>query len=378
MPTPQLTENELLEAVSAWREAGKSVMGGAKLLGMNYSGFKYRLEKAKQNGLHLSRGARHVVNRAGLSGTEARGGWIHDYDDDGKKVGTTRWTAPQIETEAFAESLSIALSNIPSAPDTPPPDISERDLLTLYPVSDLHAGMRAWGEETGEDYDTEKATRRLFSWLSQCVDASPASGTAVILLNGDTLHADDQTNQTPASRHVLDMDTRYHMTLDLTVTAIAAAAEYAAKKHGRVIIVTLPGNHDPHAYLAVMMALFQRYREHNRIDVKNRPGEWWVHQFGDVMLAAHHGHRAKADRMVHFLADDYAPIWGRTKYRYLWTGHLHHHKSQDIGGVQHEQLRAVTARDAYAVGHAYTARAQMQAITYHRQKGELQRFKVGL
>jgi hypothetical protein len=95
-----------------------------------------------------------------------------------------------------------------------------------------------------------------------------------------------------------------------------------------------------------------------------------------VLIAAHHGDKAKAQRIINRLADDYAEMWGRTRHRFLWTGHLHHHKAQDIGGVQWEQLRAVTARDAYAVSHAYTARAQLQAITYHRERGEVSRVKV--
>lgn len=94
------------------------------------------------------------------------------------------------------------------------------------------------------------------------------------------------------------------------------------------------------------------------------------------MIAAHHGDKARADRLVMFLADEYAELWGRTLHRFLWTGHLHHHKSQDIGGVTWEQLRAVTARDAYASSHAYTARAQLQAITYHKTLGEIQRVKI--
>jgi hypothetical protein len=80
--------------------------------------------------------------------------------------------------------------------------------------------------------------------------------------------------------------------------------------------------------------------------------------------------------MVHFLADQYAEMWGRTKHRFLFTGHLHHHKSQDIGGVQWEQLRAVTPRDAYAVSNSYIARAQLQAITFDRNRGEISRVKV--
>lgn len=335
--------------------------------------------RAIANGAGLSEGAKASIETAGLSAVEARGGWIHNYDSDGKKVGTTFWKAPEIEAYAqtLAERLQDAFSDLPTAPVRAIETPTEAELLTLYPIADLHAGMMAWGEETGEDYDTKAATQRLFFWLARCVDVSPASDTAVILLAGDTFHSDDQTNQTPRSRHVLDADTRQFKTLDMTIAAVAGATEYAARKHKRVVVVVLPGNHDPHAYMTALFALDQRYREHDRIEVRKKPGEWWVHQFGKVMLSAHHGDKAKAQRMAHFLADDYAPIWGRTKYRYLWTGHLHHHKSEDIGGLQWEQLRAVTSRDAYAVSHAYSARAQMQAITYHRERGEIQRFKVG-
>jgi hypothetical protein len=46
--------------------------------------------------------------------------------------------------------------------------------------------------------------------------------------------------------------------------------------------------------------------------------------------------------------------------------------------VQWEQLRALTAKDAYAVSNAYTARAQLQGITLHKDRGEISRVKVGL
>ena len=36
----------------------------------------------------------------------------------------------------------------------------------------------------------------------------------------------------------------------------------------------------------------------------------------------------------------------------------------------------MTARDAYSVANAYSARAQLQAVTLHRSEGEVQRVKV--
>jgi len=48
----------------------------------------------------------------------------------------------------------------------------------------------------------------------------------------------------------------------------------------------------------------------------------------------------------------------------------------DAGGVQVEQLRAVSAKDAYAASHAYSAKSEMQAVTYHKDRGEISRHRV--
>lgn len=278
--------------------------------------------------------------------------------------------------EAVAERVREALEGMEAAPVVPAPEHADEDLLTLYPITDVHLGMQAWAKETGEDYSTAIASERLRSWIGKAIASSPASHTAIILDNGDLTHADDNQNVTPANKHALDVDTRHYKTMEVAVEALAFAVTAALVKHKRVIFRILPGNHNRESYLCVMFSLAERFRDNPRVNVQKQPGEFFIHEFGRVLLAAHHGDKAKADRMVHFVADEYAEMWGRTRHRYLWTGHLHHHKSQDIGGVQWEQLRAVTARDAYAVSHAYTARAQLQGITYHRWMGEVSRVKV--
>ncbi len=284
---------------------------------------------------------------------------------------------PQEQTpEAVAEAIRGALEGLEPAEPVVAPKHHDSDLLTVYPLADAHIGAMSWGRETGEDYDTAIAVKRIRDWVGRAVDASPASSEAVILDVGDLTHADDQTNQTPRSKHVLDVDTRHFRTLEVTIAALAYSVEYALRKHAKVTVRILPGNHNATAYLAVLFALAERYRNEPRVTVQKVPGEFFVMRFGECLLAAHHGHGGKPERMVFFLADGYAQDWGQTRHRFLWTGHLHHHKSADIGGVTWEQLRAVTARDAYAVANAFTARAQLQAITLHKTKGEVMRVKV--
>jgi hypothetical protein len=125
------------------------------------------------------------------------------------------------------ERLAEALANIPRPGPVQPPEKHDADLLTIYPIADAHIGMMAWGKETGEPYDTNIAAERIREWIARAVDASPASGEAVILDVGDLTHADDDTNMTPRSKHVLSVDTRHFRTLDVTIAALAGAVDYA-------------------------------------------------------------------------------------------------------------------------------------------------------
>ena len=299
-------------------------------------------------------------------------GWIKN------ETASLYFKAPQDDVaESFIDRIKYEFVGIKPIEPIDPPEHVLSELLTVYPLADAHIGMLAWGAETGEDYNTKIACDRLRYWIGKAVASAPASHTAVILDVGDLTHADDQKNMTPRSGHILDVDTRHYRTLEATIAALAAAAELAAQKHREVIIRILPGNHNPQAYMAVMFALAERYRDNPRISVEKNPSEFFVMQWGKVMLCAHHGDKAKAERLVLNMADVHPEIWGKTTHRYLFTGHLHHHKSADIGGVQWEQLRALTAKDAYAVSHAYSARSQLQAITYDKERGEVMRVKIG-
>lgn len=377
MPTPPLTDEALIEVLEAFERNNRSNLATVRETGKSASTIKRYLLAARERGLHLSQGAKEAMQATNLSGVEISGGWRHAYDEDGKKTESVRWSAPkQEETEGVLERVRAAFEGIEPAKPVAAPESVLRDLCTTYPIADAHLGLRAWQKETGSDYDTDIAANRVRNWMAQCVASSPPSETAIVLDIGDWTHANDDTYQTPRSKHVLDVDTRMFRTLDVGIATLGGAVESALTKHATVHVVILPGNHDSTIYLAVMFALAERYRNEPRVIVHKKPGEFFLYEHGRVMIAAHHGDKAKADRLVHFVADEFSEAWGRTKHRFLFTGHLHHHKSQDIGGMRWEQLRAVTERDAYAVSHAYSARAQLQAITYDRHRGEIQRVVV--
>jgi hypothetical protein len=326
---------------------------------------------------NLSEGIKDALAQTGLDADDIRFGYRRVKDPETGSFNTVFWKAPEAETTSLVDVLRETLADIPPAPKVALEAATNGEIMTLVPIADAHVGLMAWGRETGEDWDTRKGAERLTNWIGRILAALQPSHRCVLLFAGDLLHADDGRSETPTSKHRLDTDTRYFKMLEMTIEASAQAVDMALTRHEFVTVRFLPGNHDPHAAVAVMMALAERYREDERVTVQRDPSEFYVQQFGKVLIAAHHGHKAKAERMVHFIADEFATLWGKTRFRYLFTGHMHHHKSQDIGGMTWEQLPAVSARDAYTVSNAYVSRARLVGITYHRERGEIARVVTG-
>jgi hypothetical protein len=371
-----LKEETLRAAVNAYYQNNKNHRMSAEFLGIKRTTFSNQLQMAFDRGFQLSEGALAVVERTGLNPREAKGGWLHDYDNEGKKIGATRWSAPEIDIDSWFDRLEDKFANIKPIKIIKAPKVCDKDLITIYPIADPHIGMKACEEMTGEKYDTAIAVNRLQKWICALVDKNPASGTAIILGVGDLLHADDTNNETPRGKNKLDVDTDIYDSTDLTIEALATAIDAAAQKHEKILVNILPGNHDKHSHRVVAIGLRERYRENPRIDVNTSKNEFFKYKFGKIGIAAHHGDKAQPKEIILMLYDLFSNFFSDVSTRVLYTAHKHHERQAEIGGWLWVQLKAMTNRDAHAATHAYTGVPGMEATTYHRKGNKYCSFPV--
>lgn len=271
------------------------------------------------------------------------------------------------DTDMLAD-ISDAFNDIKAADPIMPPGSVDDDLLTMYPLFDVHFGMLSWGEETGQDYDMALARSDLHTSLEKTLAITPHSKEALIIVGGDFFHADDARAETPASKHKLDVDGRHPKVLELGVELLVTVCERLLERHESVTVRVLRGNHDPHSHIVLTVALSQRYRNEPRLSVDMGKQDLFTMRWGDCLIAAHHGDRSKPERLALFIADN-CPYWSDTYHRHVFTGHIHHHSAKDLGAIQWESLRAFCPPDAFAAGHHYASRRQMQSVTFHRRDG---------
>lgn len=368
MPTPKLSDELAQEAWDALVAHGHNSLAASRSLGLHDNTFRNRIRVARERGFHLPQGIQDAMASVGINNSNMiSGGWLKTKEASIQ----FRMEKPTVDAREAANHIREALRGLPEAQVAQKPVEVASDKMTLYPLPDVHAGMkyRGWG--------LRDAVRRLDGVFDYLIGASLPTHTALIIALGDTLHHNDRTNKTQ-SGHVLDVDCTPEEAAAAMIASIARGIELALTKHEEVVVAVLRGNHDRDAYLIVLYSLIERYRNEPRVKINRDDSEFLIFPWEDILIFAHHGDKAKPERLVMWVANEHRELWGKAKHCFLFTGHMHHMKAADISGVQWEQLRAITPRDDFAVSNSYTGKASAVAITYGKGEGEVSRITLNL
>lgn len=344
------------------RESGMSRPEVAAAMGLTERQVKSRLEAARR-WLEADPSARAAAVSVG-SNTIPHSAW---HKVDGKSV-YYKYSADHNEAVSLIDRVSEAFKDVP-AYEAQEAEFTHSDLCTVYPLMDLHMGLYSWSEETGgDDYDLQHATNDIKRTFASLDRLTPAGGQAVLILGGDTLHANDMRAETPKSKHKLDVDGRHFKVLDEAIKAIAWIIEHLAARHDKVTVRVLAGNHDPESHMVLTFSLAERYRDISRIVVEKSPLDLFMFRWGKSLIAAHHGDKSPPQRLAMMLADT-CNFWSEVKHRHILTGHIHHESAKDFPGIKWESLRAFCPPDAYGAGFA--PRRAMTAMVFDSVKGRV-------
>lgn len=369
-----LTDQQLQETVDAVALHGGQHQAAAAL-GLSQSTINYRLSLAARRNI----GATGVLGGPLPLGQRLRGVSTL-YGEDGQLRAQWVKTSQEPSLEDITAAIQSAFEEYEGWAVLPNRITSKtkQELLTVYPIADLHLGQYSWQEETGQDYDLEIASKLLTETMGQLVADSPPADTAIVLNLGDFFHSDSNENRTRRSGNVLDVDTRYAKVLQTGVNLMIATVQLALQKHQRVLVRNLQGNHDPYAALALSIALGAYFAGSERVTVDTSPSPFFFYRHGAVLLGATHGDMAKPAAMVTIMAAKRAEDWGVTRHRYIYLGHVHQKNmgGGDIAGATWETFQTLAPRDAWGNSMGFVSPRSMQSITHHAEHGEATRLTV--
>lgn len=294
-----------------------------------------------------------------------------------------QWVKTQLDftqrLELMRESIAETLQDYRGAGGTvKAPKVENRDLMQLIPIGDPHIGMYAWKNECGEDFDVNIACNDLMAGFQMVLDSAPSCDECVIVNLGDYYHADSQENRTSRSGHALDVDSRYARVIGLGNRLMLKLVDAARRKHKRVVVISLPGNHDDHSGVCMSSFIEIFFEKDKRVQVCDSASHFRYHRYGKNLLGFTHGHDCKPTALGEIMACDRKADWSDTDYRYWHTGHIHSNNSMDARGWRWESHRTLAAQDAWSSASGYRSGRDIKGILYHKDYGEVHRSTIDI
>ena len=375
----------LLRTVEAFARLG-SLRAAARELGLDKNAVAKRLRRAAEQGISTPEqqiATLHGINPEHdlthpvpaplvLKGTSTL------YDADGKP--RMQWVKTRVDQEMVEAAMRAAVEamaeDIPRAEPVPSPSHVNEKLCNCYVITDFHLGALSWKEETGADWDLKIAERALVRWFEQAIAQSPNAETAVFAQLSDLMHADGIEALTPASKNLLDVDSRFAKVVRTVIRVLRQVIDMMLAKHRRLHIIMADANHDPVSQIWLREWFGVLYENEPRVTVDRSPSPYNAFEFGNVALYFHHGHKRKVSNVAEVFVAQFREMFGRTKYAYAHTGHLHSIDVKENNLMVVEQHRTLAAPDAYAARGGWQSGRDAQCITYHTEYGEVSRVRV--
>jgi hypothetical protein len=378
---PKLYEFATVRQIEIFDAVAKhgSMRAASRALGCNFTTVHQAVERVRRKAALSGYSPDHDLTRPVAPGQRLRGAsTLYRRGEPEPVLQWVKSTADDEAREAIVREAVAVLSQECKglAPITPPPTGCNADLLAVYPAGDPHFGLRTWAKEVGENFDLDIAKSLTLGAIDRLVSSAPAAETALLLPLGDVLHANDQTNATPASKHQLDVDGRFVKVLGATIDAYRHCIIRLLEKHSSVVVRFVAGNHDPEAVWSLAYTIAAYFDSDSRVSIDLSPGAHWFYRFGRVLIGATHGDKTKHDQLLGVMAADRAEDWGQTHFRYWYTGHVHHQSVREYPGVLCESFRTLAAKDSYAASYGYRSGRDMKCIVHHQHFGEVERHRV--
>lgn len=301
------------------------------------------------------------------------------YDKDGNTK--LQWVKTTVEDtklqQMMLEAIEALKEDIPRVKPIAAPKHGNENLLNCYVITDYHLGMLAWSEETkGGDWDIDIAQDLIIKWFAQAIEQSPSADTAVFAQLSDFLHFDGMDAVTPASKHLLDVDTRFAKLVRSAIRVLRTVIDMLLAKHQNVHVIMADANHDPVSQIWLREWFSVLYENEPRITVDKSPNPYNAFEFGKTALFFHHGHKRKVTNVSEVFAGQFREMFGRTKYAYAHTGHLHSIDVKENNLMIVEQHRTLAPADAYSARGGWLSGRDAKVITYHINFGEVSRLTI--
>lgn len=295
-----------------------------------------------------------------------------------------RTVAQWVRTRALREDAAALWERLHASagaiPPVPPTDATTRALaapegrLAVVAVGDMHLGMRATAEHSGEDWDLSRGVRVHREAIDLVATTGAPAREALVIFLGDDLHVAGPSNATVKGTPQ-DTDGFWWQAMRAGLKLKAYMVSRMLHEHARVRVWSKIGNHGGPAELGLSLALRAWFREDPRVDVEFSPAAVSYLSWGRCLIGATHGDKLKRGKMLAAMTADQPKAWAASAggVRRMFQGHVHHYSAHQEGAIRVESFPTLIPADAYHHDHGWRSERAMHRIVFDHDLGEVSR-----
>ncbi len=257
-------------------------------------------------------------------------------------------------------------------------DNLDGDFMLEVNIFDLHFGKLAWGEESGESFDTKIASDRFHSAIDKLMLRSQGYNISEIVFpigndffNSDKSFPYNSTTKGTPQQEDLRWQKTFRNGRRLIVEAIDKLKEIAPVK-----VIVVQGNHDWERSYYLGDSIYSWFRNDPHVLVDNAPTSRMYHKFGNSLIGFTHGNNEKVGELPLLMASEQKKLWADTKYHEWHLGHLHHKKQFQFPSVNEQKgcvirfMRSLSGTDAWHSVKGYVENVQSaESFIWHKHEG---------
>lgn len=308
--------------------------------------------------------------KLGLDVEDVKHGWLKTQD---ASMFFTNPLYKKKEEDEFYNKLIKDLQNFsPVFSEIKRTPSKEGHLLVIDPA-DIHVGKLARAFETGEDYNSQIAVKRVLEGVQGILDKTSGFNIDQILFIGgnDILHIDTPkrmtTSGTPQDTDGMWYD-NFLIAKQLYIDVLTMLLPIA-----NVHFVFNPSNHDYTNGFFLADVIKTYFKDCKNITFDCSIAHRKYYSYFNNLIGTTHGDGAKQSDLPLLMAHE-STDWSTCKHRYIYTHHVHHKTAKDHIGVTIESLRSPSASDSWHSRNGYTGVPKaIEGFLHHKEFGQISR-----
>tara|TARA_R110000824_G_scaffold46305_2_gene133215 strand:+ start:5559 stop:7034 length:1476 start_codon:yes stop_codon:yes gene_type:complete len=297
-----------------------------------------------------------------------------------KKLEKRKWTEIEKDANTLRELDEVLLNDFREllgeqgkatktiAKITPKHWNSNNEYALVISPTDLHWGKYGWVDEVGEQYGFKEGRERLMEKTGNLIQRLPGRPEKIIMATGsDWFHVDTSFGTTTKGTPQ-DM---CGSPAEILMTGCTLAREHIdlLRAVAPVKVVFMPGNHDRHSSLALMMYLSVAYEGVKDVEVVVSPAYRQYVTYGNSLIGFTHGDSIRPNKLPSIMATEAREDWGACGNHIWFHGHKHFRLLVESEGAFVVQLPSLAGEDRYHAQHGYISRAGLCAHLIDKEQG---------